>query len=105
MTHVEVLLLVHRTAPQCWTADEASAEVRAERLAVTAALATLAEARLVREAAPSQWCFDDRDPELVGDVVALREAYDRRPVMLVRALYDRSGQRQAFSDAFRVRRG
>lgn len=104
MTHVEVLLLLHRTAPRAWSVGDASAEVKAERLAVAAALAHLLEQHLVREEEPGQWRVDDRDATVMADVAALREAYDRRPVMLVRALYERPDPIQAFSNAFRLRR-
>lgn len=104
MTHVEVLLLLHRTAPQAWSATDAAIEVRSERLPVVAALADLATNRLVLEAESGTFRFDDRDATVTAEVVALREAYDRRPVMLVRALYERPNPIQAFSDAFRLRR-
>jgi hypothetical protein len=92
-----------------------AAEVRASPALVAAALADLEVARLVEPVAGAggeQHRFASSDAAVVRDVTALREEYDRRPVTLIRAMYERPpapaaaatpSAAQAFADAFRVR--
>ncbi|HYD54822.1 MAG TPA: hypothetical protein VEA99_19465 [Gemmatimonadaceae bacterium] len=108
MLHVELLLLLHRTAPTIWTAQAAAGELRTTPVLVESVFADLQTARLAAPATghvPPAWCLDVRDDALLDATVKLREAYDRRPVTLVKALYQRpASPAQAFADAFRLRK-
>ena len=68
--------------------------------------------RLVEPVAGSdgqQHRFASSDPSVVKVVAALRDVYERKPVTLIRAMYERPAPptptraAQAFADAFRVR--
>lgn len=107
MVHIEVLLLLHRTAPAPWSAERAAAEIRSSLTLVAPAFADLEAARLaarVAGAAGPEWRLDPADDRLLSATAELREMYDRRPVTLVKALYRRpASAAEAFADAFRVR--
>ena len=86
--------------------------MRSSPALVAAALADLETARLV-ELVPGtsdeQYRYRSGDATADADVAALREEYERRPVTLIRAMYERPASpappsaAQAFADAFRVR--
>jgi hypothetical protein len=107
MVHVELLLLLHRTAPSCWSVAGAAGELRTSAPLIDAAFVDLETARLAARAAgrsPSEWCLDPSDDGRLTATTKLREAYERRPVTLVKALYRRPASPvQAFADAFRLR--
>ena len=115
MVHIESLLLLARVTPKPMTRWDIAAEVRASPALVAAALADLETARLVEPVAGpdgEQHRFASSDDAVVRTVAALREEYDRRPVTLIRAMYERPAAPaapashsavQAFADAFRVR--
>jgi hypothetical protein len=108
MLHVELLLLLQRTAPMSWTTQDAATELRTTPVLVEAVFSDLQAAKLAEPkvgSAPPAWSFDIRDDAAVAATVQLREAYDRRPVTLVKALYQRpASPAQAFADAFRLRK-
>ena len=108
MLHVELLLLLQRTAPMSWSAEAAAAELRTTPVLVEGVFADLQAARLADPTvggSPSAWCFDVRDDAAVAATMQLREAYERRPVTLVKALYQRpASSAHAFADAFRLRK-
>jgi len=105
MVHIEMLLLLHRTAPRAWTAEQAAMELRSSPELVVATIADLLAARLA-EPEPGSTLVRLRaeDDLTMAAVVALKEVYDRRPVTLIKALYRRpAASVQAFADAFRLR--
>jgi hypothetical protein len=80
---------------------------------VAAALADLEAAGLAQAVAGSEqqeYRFAASDDATVRLVAALRDVYDRKPVTLIRVMYERPAEPappsslQAFADAFRVRR-
>lgn len=92
MVHVELVLLLHRTAPAAWNAVESAAELHTSRLLVERAFEDLERARLaasVEGASPRTWHLDPHDDRLLAAIAELRELYDRRPVTLIKALYHR----------------
>ena len=108
MVHIELLLLLARTAPQAATRYALAQELRSSPALVAAALDDLQTSRLVQAVPgtePSEHRFDGSDPVAVRAVAALQEEYDRRPVTLIKALYSRpaASSIQAFADAFRIR--
>lgn len=107
MVHIELLLLLHRTAPAAWSAEGAAVEIRNSLPLVAPALADLEAAHLAARmtgAAGPEWRLDPGDDRLLAATAELREMYDRRPVTLVKALYRRPpSAAEAFADAFRLR--
>lgn len=107
MLHVELLLLLHRTAPAPWNVSDAAVELRVTVTLVEPAFHDLQRAGLaaaVAGATPPAWRLDASEDRLLAATAALRELYDRKPVTLVKALYRRPpSAADAFADAFRLR--
>ena len=108
MVHIELLLLLARMAPQSATRYTLATELRSSPALVAAALEDLETSRLVQPVPgtePVEHRFDGSDPAAVRAVAALQGEYDRRPVTLIKALYNRPAASpiQAFADAFRLR--
>lgn len=109
MVHIESLLLLARVAPAPSSRHTIAAEVRASPALVAAALADLETARLVASVPgtePPEHRFAPGHDADVQAVAALRDVYERKPVTLIRAMYERPAPpsaAQAFADAFRVR--
>jgi hypothetical protein len=109
MVHIESLLLLARLAPEPSSRYAIAAEVRSSPALVAAALADLETARLVASVPatdPPEHRFAPADAADVASVAALRDVYERKPVTLIRAMYERPAPpsaAQAFADAFRVR--
>ena len=105
MVHIEMLLLLRRTAPRSWTTMDAAVELRSSPELVAATVDDLVKVRLAeRDPAGGgvRLCADD--DFTMAAIVALQDVYDRRPVTLIKALYKRpSASIQAFADAFRLR--
>lgn len=107
MIHIELLLLLRRTAPLGWSVTRGALELRTSPELVAATLDDLVAARLaeaVRGTDPVDYRFDPSDGSVVAAVSLLQESYDRRPVTLIKALYTRPATSvRAFADAFRLR--
>jgi hypothetical protein len=112
MVHIESLLMLARLAPEPATRWDIAAELRSSPALVAGALADLEGHRLVEPVAGTggeQHRFVGSDPAVVQAVASLRDVYDRKPVTLIRAMYERPAPpqapsaAQAFADAFRVR--
>jgi hypothetical protein len=111
MVHIESLLMLARLAPQPATRWDIAAELRSSPALVAAALADLEGAGLAEAVAGTdgqQHRFAGADPATVRVVASLQDVYDRKPVTLIRAMYERPAPAapsaaQAFADAFRVR--
>lgn len=107
MVHIEVLLLLAKDPVRAWSAADAAVAVHATPDLVAAALADLHASRLVVPVAgshPPAHRIDASDELANNAVASLREMYERRPVTLIRAVYERPPSAvKAFADAFRVR--
>lgn len=107
MVHIELLLLLFRTGPRSWAPQELALELRTSPDLVVAAIEDLKTARLVEPepgANPPRHRFDASQTSAIQAVATLQTIYDRRPVTLIKALYQRpSTSVQAFADAFRLR--
>lgn len=114
MVHIEALLMLARIAPTPATRWEIAAEVRSSPALVAAALADLEGHRLVQTVAGAdgeQHRLVGDNPAVARDVASLQDVYDRKPVTLIRVMYERPqsppppppAAAQAFADAFRVR--
>ena len=112
MVHIETLLLLARTAPQPSSRYAIANEVRSSPALVAAALADLETAKLA-EAVPggdgTEYRYAEADAGTGRAVAALRDVYERKPVTLIRVMYERpaspsgTSAAQAFANAFRVR--
>lgn len=109
MVHVELLLLLHRTAPTASSVAAAATELRDQADLVTAAFTDLEQSGLAARgssAGAPEWQLAVSNDQLLEATTALRELYDRRPVTLVKALHSRpAAPQRAFADAFRLWRG
>jgi hypothetical protein len=107
MVHVELVLLLARRAPAGVRVIDAAAELRSDPRLVQDALADLQRAQLAMPGpGTDETSFDGSDPARVATVVSLQDVYDRRPVTLIKVMYQRpTDPLQAFSDAFRLRPG
>lgn len=107
MVHIELLLLLARTAPKEWTRHALAAELRSSPALVAAALADLETARLAESlpgAEPPQHRLGAGDEATRQTIAKLQDVYDRLPVTLIKMLYNRPpSAAKAFADAFRVR--
>lgn len=107
MVHVELLLLLHRTAPTAWSVASATAELRGQAELVASAFGVLEASGLAaRGGTPTapEWRLDPSNDRLLEATSVLRDLYDRKPVTLVKALYNRPpAPEKAFADAFRIR--
>lgn len=113
MVHIESLLLLARIAPQAASRYNMAADLRSSPALVAAALADLEGAGLVAAVPGTEqqdYRFAPPDETAVQAVASLRDVYERKPVTLIRAMYERPAEPpvspsvQAFADAFRVRR-
>jgi hypothetical protein len=108
MEHVEVLLLLARSADRALGVEDIRAELRLPGTALPArTFAGLVEGRLisVEPGPPLRYRYDPATPELRRSVELLAAAYNERPVTLIRMIYERPSAAQTFADAFRLRNG
>lgn len=107
IAHVEALILLFKTDPQAWSVPDAARELKLNPLLAAAALTDLTSSKLLRVSGT------DEDPHYAFGAdasdrtatAALLEAYNRKPVTLINALYKRQAPAaQAFADAFRLRK-
>jgi len=109
MDALEILILLVRRPDQDWTLDAISSELRydvADRPAVTRCLELFAANGLLIRGEGGTFLYRTASPELASTVTQLLQAYDERPVTLIRTLYAIADSRniQAFADAFRIRK-
>lgn len=104
---MEALILLYKSDPAGWRVADAARELKLNPLLAAAALQDLSNSQLVRMSGTEE------DPEYAlqagstdrAAVAALLDAYNRRPVTLINALYKRQAPAaQAFADAFRLRK-
>jgi hypothetical protein len=103
MDHVEILLCVHRAADSCSMAV-ITANTRLSDARTRAVVHELVSAGLI--AATDGVVFKSVSaPEDQPVLAELAEAYNSRPVALVRAIYSRPSAIQSLADAFKLRKG
>ncbi len=102
----EVLIRVAREPARAWLPEDVVAEIpglAAE--GVRADLEHFAREGLVQAEAEDRFRYAPRSEELAASVARLVEAYDRRPVTLVRVMDSLATDRiRSFADAFRLKR-
>lgn len=106
MDHVTVLLLLRQAAPGDRSASAIATELQIEPKLVTQVLRDLSASKLIRNlggTSAGPFVFAPGSDALRETVAALEDAYNRRPVTLIRALYARPPRPvQSFADAFRL---
>lgn len=106
MDHVDALLVLHKAPDRGWTAAEVAAELRVEPKGIGKALEHLDAAGLVARdpSRASAFRYAPDTPALARACELLLDMYNRRPVTLIRALYNRPPSAvRSFADAFRLR--
>jgi hypothetical protein len=106
---LEILILLVRHPDQYWAAEAIGSELRydvVDRPAITRCLGLFAANGLLAQGADDSTIYRPDSAELAATVMKLVQAYDERPVTLIRTLYAiADSQRiQAFADAFRIRK-
>ena len=100
---LELLLLVRRTRPRRWSADELVAEMRASATLVAESLAGLERAGLITCDPEAGCAYAPAAPALDALCERLEVEYKSRPVAVVNAILSTpKGTLQTFADAFRV---
>ena len=110
--HMEMLVLLHRSAPRAWSLDELAHELHLPARTTAQCMESLARGQLasVAREAPGPatapyYRYAPATDALSRAVDMLAREYDERPVALVTAVRSRpSVVLQSFADAFRVRR-
>jgi hypothetical protein len=104
----ELLIVVARDPTRAWTPQALMESMPSSTLTREAAsefLRHFARAGLVRDQGDETFRFDPASEELRGVVAMLADAYDHRPVTLIRVIDSMSTARiQSFADAFRLKR-
>jgi hypothetical protein len=106
MDQVDALLVLHQTPDRGWTAAEVADKLRVEPKGIVRALEHLDAAGLIaRDAARAHaYRYAPDTTVLARATQSLLDMYNRRPVTLIRAIYDRPPSAvRSFADAFRLR--
>lgn len=105
MDHVEVLMRLHERPDEKLDEPELRKRTRLEPTALGKALEDLVTDGLVsRDPASGAYSFSPKDAADRAAVEALAELYHKRPVTLVKLIYDRPPNPvTTFADAFRIR--
>jgi len=104
---LEVLLLLHRTAPREWAPEPLSQELRIEPSWAAEQLLQLQRAELLAasDTQAGAYRFQPASPELAKAVESLAASYADRRVTVVAQLYSSPIDRiRVFADAFRIRK-
>lgn len=105
---LEILLLLHRTAPREWTAVAVSRELRLDTMSATRRLADFHERGLLRcrtSRDALEFWYEGTSPERDRIISQLAEAYQDRRTSVLRLVFSTPTDAvRIFADAFRVRR-
>jgi hypothetical protein len=109
MDALEILILLVRHPDRYWTAEAIVGELRHApdaRPAVARCLALFGAGGLLAQGDGGAVAYRPAAPELAATVTSLVQAYNERPVTLIRTLYAIADSRniQALADAFRIRK-
>jgi len=103
--HFRVLLLLHDDPERSWQAFEVVGRLRLPPPVAEAALAFLHGRRLLRQDhADLCYRYAPHTPELSEMIHKLADLDRERPVSLIRMIYSRPTEPQAFADASRIRK-
>lgn len=106
---LEILIFLVRAPDRYWTAEAIGSELRYDLVdgpAITRCLGLFAANGLLAQGENDSVIYRPASPELDATVMKLVQAYDERPVTLIRTLYAIADSQkiQAFADAFRIRK-
>jgi hypothetical protein len=108
VVQVELLLLLHGSAPREWPAGAIARELRIEPGWARTQAQDLSERGLLESRSESGqvlFRFQPADPALAAAVGRLADAYTSRRVSIISFIYSRPiDQLKSFSDAFRLRK-
>ena len=109
MDALEILILLARHPDRYWTAEAIVGELRHDPDAMPAVqrcLALFRAGNLLGHGEAGAVSYRPATPELGDTVASLVQAYNERPVTLIRTLYAIADSRKirAFADAFRIRK-
>lgn len=101
------LVFLSREPDRQWTLDQLGARLGADaitRRELEEFLGHFERMHLLRRTGGESFRFDPGTPELAETVAELRDAYDHRPVTLIRVVRDSANARlKSFSDSFRLK--
>lgn len=105
---VEVLLLMHRTAPRRWNAVAASRELRLDPVSVARRLSDFHDAGVVSVEAGEEALLYWYAPSAIAPdrmLAELATAYQTRRTSLINLIFSKpADDARAFADAFRLRK-
>jgi hypothetical protein len=105
IAQLEILLLLHRTAPEGWETERISSELRLQPAWVDEHLRTLREREFLVRAGPSAHRYHPASPELAKAVSSLAATYADRRVTVVSLIYSKPiDPVRVFAEAFRIRK-
>ncbi len=105
VAQLEVLLLLHRTAPQEWSAQMIQGELKIDPNFAARELQTLSNRGLLAARQGPVYYYGPRSPELDAAVSALASAYAKYRVSVISSIFAKpSDNIRTFADAFRLRR-
>lgn len=101
---LELLLLLRRSAPRAWTAQELVGEMRASPGLVADNLSIFEGHALVRREGDERWAYGPLSPALATLCDQLDAAYKESPVRLINAIARPSDDRlKTLADAFKFK--
>jgi len=102
---LHVLLLCYRNPETMWTMREISVKLNIQVPATTQALIRLvSDGLLTGEGEPMRYRFWPKSPELQRLTTELSQMDRERPVTLIKMIYERARDIQAFADAFKLKK-
>ena len=104
---LEVLLLVHATAPKEWDGPTVARELRIDAGSAARRLASMAARGLLVASDPAagRYRFEPRSAELKRGVELLAETYEERRVSIITLIFSKPNDTiRSFADAFRIRK-
>lgn len=107
VAQLELLLLLHSTAPRQWTAADLARELRIDTLGAQAQADDLRARGLLASdrQTPSHYWYQPADEQMAGGVQLLADLYADRRVSIISFIYSRPvDQIKLFADAFRLRK-
>ena len=104
MTHLDVLLLLYRSPDREWTPADAAGQLQGTVETVGHALRDLDRSGLTVRGPGGGHRYAPERPEARATVEMLADTYNRFPVQLIRAIYERPADPvQSVADAFRLK--
>lgn len=108
VAQLEILLLLHGSAPECWSAERVSQVLGIDRTSALLRLTDLSERGFFGAAADGTepaWLYAPASPALEAFVAGLARAYKERRVTIISLIFSRPPDPlRHFSNAFKLRK-